>query len=181
MKKRAFRGDETPAEERAEAKAVKKGAVTPTQYAKKEKSEGEKSSAKTLKARGEKLKSGELSEAAYAGMNCGGKVKKMAKGGKVKRMADGGRAGDGARFVGRSPFRESSPRVSNAPAVAPPVEPPDQVRTNMPAVNRPPVAAAPANFVPNSPRVSPMAPAGYKKGGKIDGAAIRGKTKGRIR
>lgn len=184
MKKRAFRGDDTPAEERAEAKAVKKGAVTPAQYAKKEKAEGEKASEKTLKARGEKLKSGALSEEAYAGMNCGGKVKKMDKGGKVKRMAEGGRAGDvrgGARFVGNSPFREASPRVSNAPAVAPPVEPPDRVRTNMPMGNRPPVAAAPTNLVPNSPRVSPMAPAGYKKGGKIDGAAIRGKTKGRIK
>lgn len=184
MKKRAFRGDDTPAEERAEAKAVKKGAVTPAQYAKKEKAEGEKGSEKSLKARGEKLKSGELPEETYAGMNCGGKVKKMAKGGKVKRMADGGRAGDvrgGARFVGNSPFREASPRVANTPAVAPPVEPADRVRTNMPAVNRPPIAAAPVNFVPNSPRSSPMAPAGYKKGGKIDGAAIRGKTKGRIK
>ena len=29
MKKRAFRGDETPEEERAEAKAVKQGKVSP--------------------------------------------------------------------------------------------------------------------------------------------------------
>lgn len=185
MKKRAFRGDETPAEERAEAKAVKKGSVTPAQYAKKEKAESEKGSEKSLKARGEKLKSGELSDTAYAAMDRGGKVKKMAGGGKVKRMADGGRAGavrGGARFVGNSPFRESSPRVSNAPVSASPVEPADRVRTNMPMVNRPlPGAAAPVNFVPDSPRSSPMAPAGYKKGGKIDGAAIRGKTKGRIK
>lgn len=87
MKKRAFRGEESPAEERAEARAVKKGKITPTQYAKKEKAEGEKTPTKNLKARGEKIKSGALSEESYAAMGCGGKVKKMAKGGKIDGVA----------------------------------------------------------------------------------------------
>ena len=199
MKKRAFRGDDTPAEERAEAKAVKKGAVTPTQYAKKEKAEGEKASEKTLKARGEKLKSGALSEEAYAGMNCGGKVKKMAKGGKVRRMAGGGGTtssdgvaasrGRGMLFRGRPAMSEGNalggaafqgrPAMSEGEALGATLA--RAQNTNMPMMNRPPMANAPANFTPNTPRAAPMAPAGYKKGGKIDGKAIRGKTKGRIK
>lgn len=53
-----FKGKETYKEELNEAKAIKSGKISPTQYAK-----------------------GEESEKA---MNCGGKVKKMAKGGSVK-------------------------------------------------------------------------------------------------
>lgn len=205
MKRRAFRGDETPAEEKAEARAVKKGAVTPSQYAKKEKEEGEKTPTKTLKARGEKLKSGALPEESYAAKNCGGKVKKMASGGKVKRMAVGGRAGNAPSMIRPSLSREEAMALRPArPAVAadtarpmpgvaaePGSMPPGarlgaglaraQAQANMPMVNRPPVGNAPANVVPNAPRANPMAPAGFKKGGKIDGAAVRGKTKGRIK
>ena len=58
MVSKLFKGKETYKEELNEAKAIKSGKISPTQYAK-----------------------GEESEKA---MNCGGKVKKMAKGGSVK-------------------------------------------------------------------------------------------------
>ena len=61
--KKLFKGKDTHAEELKEARAIKSGKITPEEYAKGEKMEGE-------------------------GMKCGGKVKKMAKGGYV-RAADG--------------------------------------------------------------------------------------------
>ena len=61
--KKLFKGKDTHAEELKEAKAIKSGKITPEEYAKGEKMEGE-------------------------GMCGGGKVKKMASGGYV-RAADG--------------------------------------------------------------------------------------------
>jgi hypothetical protein len=58
--KKLFRGKETMKEEVAEAKAIKKGKITPMQYAKGEKMEDTKK------------------------MKCGGAVKKYAKGGGIE-------------------------------------------------------------------------------------------------
>lgn len=78
-----FKGKETPAEERKEAKAVKSGKLTPAQYAKGEAKEGHGAGAL---AKGKALKSGKLSAEKYAGegMKCGGKVKKYARGGGIE-------------------------------------------------------------------------------------------------
>ena len=106
--KRLFRGADTPAEEKAEARAVRSGKITPKQYVAGEKSEGEKEPG--MMARAKALKSGKLSPAAYAKheamekpaakkpaakkMACGGKAtaKKMCGGGSTKmvKMAKGG-------------------------------------------------------------------------------------------
>ena len=63
MKTKAFSGKDTKSEERAEAREVKSGKVSPAKYATLEKKEGERGN---LKARGEKLKSGKLSATTYA-------------------------------------------------------------------------------------------------------------------
>ena len=60
--KKLFKGKDTHAEELKEARAIKSGKITPEEYAKGEKMEGE-------------------------GMKCGGKVKKMAAGGKAGQLA----------------------------------------------------------------------------------------------
>ena len=64
--KKLFAGKETATEEKNEAKAVKSGKISPKQYAKGEKSEGEKASTKTLEKKADKMKSGKLTPAAYA-------------------------------------------------------------------------------------------------------------------
>lgn len=79
---KAFQGKQTRAEEMAEAKAVRSGRVSPAQYARGEKSEGDKASTATLKARGQALASGRMSPAEYAG-KASGVPKKMADGGLV--------------------------------------------------------------------------------------------------
>lgn len=71
--KSLFKGKETPAEEKKEAKAVKSGKVSPAAYAKGEKSEGEKDKMSTLKKKGEAIKSGKLPVAKYAKMEGKGK------------------------------------------------------------------------------------------------------------
>lgn len=76
-----FGGKESKAEEMSEAKAVKSGKVSPKQYAKAEKAEGEKGSMGSLSKRGSALKSGKMSAEKYA-------TQKYAKGGYV-RGADG--------------------------------------------------------------------------------------------
>ena len=76
-----FGGKESKAEEMSEAKAVKSGKVSPKQYAKAEKSEGEKGNMGSLSKRGSALKSGKMSAEKYA-------TQKYAKGGYV-RAADG--------------------------------------------------------------------------------------------
>ena len=79
-----FKGKETPAEEKKEAKALKSGAISKKQYVAGEKSEGHaKGAAKKATA----IKSGKLSPAAYAkehAMKKGGACKKMARGGGIE-------------------------------------------------------------------------------------------------
>jgi hypothetical protein len=61
-----FKGKETPAEEKKEARAVKSGKISPAMYAKGEKSEGERDSKGALMAKAKAMKSGKLTPAAYA-------------------------------------------------------------------------------------------------------------------
>ena len=61
-----FKGQDTPKEEMKEAKAVKAGKITPAQYARGEKMEGDKTPASQLKARAEKMKSGAMTPNQYA-------------------------------------------------------------------------------------------------------------------
>ena len=61
-----FKGKQTKAEEMAEAKAVRSGRVTPAQYARREKSEGDSSPPERLRAIGQKLATGKMSAAKYA-------------------------------------------------------------------------------------------------------------------
>lgn len=91
--KRLFRGADTPAEEKAEARAVRSGKITPKQYVAGEKSEGEKEPG--MMARAKALKSGKMSPAAYAKHEGTEKpaAKKMKRGGcATKKMAAGGAA-----------------------------------------------------------------------------------------
>jgi hypothetical protein len=62
--KSLFKGKETMKEETKEAKAVKSGKISPKQYVKGEKMEGESTKGKMKVA--EKLKSGKMSPVAYA-------------------------------------------------------------------------------------------------------------------
>lgn len=99
LMKRLFRGTESAAEEKAEARAVRSGKISPKQYVAGEKSEGETEPG--MMARAKALKSGKMSPAAYAAhektekkptakkpaakkMACGGTAKKMASGGSVR-------------------------------------------------------------------------------------------------
>lgn len=61
----AFKGKDNKKEEMAEARQVRSGKVSPAQYAKKEKAEGDMKSSKSLISTGKKLASGKLSAAAY--------------------------------------------------------------------------------------------------------------------
>lgn len=61
--KSLFKGKDTKSEEKKEAQAVKAGKISPAQYVKGEKMEGE---GKGAMARGKAIKSGKLSPAAYA-------------------------------------------------------------------------------------------------------------------
>lgn len=64
---KAFAGKQTPAEERSEARMVKSGKVSPAEYARREKAEGDKKPMSSLKATGKKLASGKMSADQYAG------------------------------------------------------------------------------------------------------------------
>jgi hypothetical protein len=66
--KSLFKGKDTPAEEKKEARAVKSGKISPAQYAKGEKMEGEKDKKSTMVKRAQDMKSGKMSPAAYAKM-----------------------------------------------------------------------------------------------------------------
>lgn len=79
---KAFKGKQTAAEEKAEAKMVRSGKMTPAQYARAEKAEGDTASAKSLEARGKQLASGKLSADRYAAMSPD--MPKMADGGLVR-------------------------------------------------------------------------------------------------
>jgi hypothetical protein len=85
-----FKGKETPAEEMAEAKALKGGKISKEQYVKGEKSEGH---GKGAKAKADAIKSGKMSPKQYADMEKEEGMKKMANGGMAcspKKMANGG-------------------------------------------------------------------------------------------
>ena len=108
--KRLFRGADTPAEEKAEARAVRSGKISPKQYVAGEKAEGEKEPG--MMARAKALKSGKMSPEAYAAHEKSEKpaakkpaAKKMACGGaaKAKKMATGGKVrGCGAAVKGKT-------------------------------------------------------------------------------
>lgn len=66
MKAKAFGGKQTAAEERKEAAMVRSGKVTPAQYARREKAEGDKKPMSSLKSTGQKLASGKMSASQYA-------------------------------------------------------------------------------------------------------------------
>jgi hypothetical protein len=63
---KAFSGKQTPAEERKEASMVRSGKVTPSQYARREKAEGDSKSMSTLRSTGQKLASGKMTASQYA-------------------------------------------------------------------------------------------------------------------
>ena len=82
-----FKGKESPAEEKAEARALKSGKISPKQYVAGEKREGHSAGAA---AKAKAIKSGALSPSAYAageGAERGGLPR---KGGGVTKMARGG-------------------------------------------------------------------------------------------
>lgn len=92
LMKRLFRGADTPAEEKKEAKALKAGKISQKQYVAGEKSEGHGAGAAKKAAA---IKSGKMTPAAYAKEHAAKKpvAKKMAGGGcamKPKKMAKGG-------------------------------------------------------------------------------------------
>lgn len=66
MATKAFAGKQTPAEEKKEAAMVRSGRVSPAQYARAEKKEGDTKSTASLKAQGKKLASGKMTAAQYA-------------------------------------------------------------------------------------------------------------------
>lgn len=103
--KRLFRGADTPAEEKAEARAVRSGKISPKQYVAGEKSEGEKEPG--MMARAKALKSGKMSPAAYAKHEATEKpaAKKMCGGGKAKKMATGGKV-DGVAVRGKTKAKQ---------------------------------------------------------------------------
>lgn len=76
-----FGGKETPAEEMAEAKALKSGKISKGQYVKGEKMEGH---GKGAKSKADAIKSGKMTPKQYAEMH---------KEEGMKKMADGGMAG----------------------------------------------------------------------------------------
>lgn len=80
MATKMFGGKESKSEERSEARAVRSGKVSPAEYARREKAEGDSKSMGALKARGSALASGRMSADRYASMD---HPKKMANGGLV--------------------------------------------------------------------------------------------------
>lgn len=84
-----FNGKETPAEEMAEAKALKSGKISKDQYVKGEKSEGH---GKGAKAKADAIKSGKMSPKQYADEHKGVAGRKA--------FADGGMAGSCAGMSG---------------------------------------------------------------------------------
>lgn len=100
--KNMFRGKETKAEEMKEAKALKSGKISKSQYVAGEKSEGHaKGAAKKAAA----IKSGKLTPAKYAAehaMKKGGCVKKMAGGG----LSSGHKSADGVATKGKTKAKQ---------------------------------------------------------------------------
>lgn len=80
MATKPFTGKDTKAEEKAEARSVRSGRTTPSQYVRKEKAEekkeGERKPVSKLQSTGRALASGRMSPEQYArGMKSGGMVK----------------------------------------------------------------------------------------------------------
>lgn len=61
-----FKGKDDAKEEKKEARAVKSGKISPAQYARGEKMEGEKDSKAALMKRAKDMKSGKMTPAQYA-------------------------------------------------------------------------------------------------------------------
>jgi hypothetical protein len=78
-----FKGGETYGEELGEAKAVASKKISPKQFVKGEKSEGEKTGEKNTSNIAKKIASGKMSPKQYATMETS---EKMAKGGKVEKV-----------------------------------------------------------------------------------------------
>lgn len=77
-----FKGKDTKAEEMKEAKALKGGKITPKQYMKGEKSEGEKGKDMTMAKKAAKaIPAGKMTPKQYADMQKKEGMKKMANGG----------------------------------------------------------------------------------------------------
>jgi hypothetical protein len=77
-KVKAFSGKDTVREEKAEARLVRSGKVSPKEYAAKEKSEGDTKSKSSLTSTGKSIASGKMSASQYGGMammNDGGLVR----------------------------------------------------------------------------------------------------------
>lgn len=68
MATKPFAGKDNKAEEMAEARKVRSGKVTPAQYVRAEKKEGDKSSRAALLAKGKALASGKMSASQYGQM-----------------------------------------------------------------------------------------------------------------
>lgn len=64
--KKLFTGKDTVKEEKKEAQAVKSGKISPAQYAKGEKMEGEKTPKRALESKAKAIKSGKVSPTAYS-------------------------------------------------------------------------------------------------------------------
>ena len=75
MKSTPFKGKQSKAEEMAEAKKVRSGKMSPAEYARAEKKEGDKKPMSALMARGKQLASGKMSAKEY-GAKATGKPKK---------------------------------------------------------------------------------------------------------
>jgi hypothetical protein len=72
----AFKGKQTKAEEMKEAKMVRTGKVSPAQYAKREKAEGNPKSMKSLRSDGKALATGKMTAGQYASKATGTPRKK---------------------------------------------------------------------------------------------------------
>ena len=66
MATKPFKGKQTKAEEMAEAKKVRSGKMSPAEYARAEKREGDKKPMKELMAKGKAIASGKMSPSQYA-------------------------------------------------------------------------------------------------------------------
>lgn len=168
--KKLFKGKETSAEEFKEAKALKSGKISKSQYVAGEKSEGHgKGAAKTASA----IKSGKISPSQYAKAET-----MMKKGTKVKKMAFGGLPTQAAP--------QAATGMANRPAM------PSQANVGgaMPAqaaagLARRPAMPTQAAGVPQRPMkkggvTKKMASGGLSSGHKsADGCATKGKTRGK--
>ena len=193
--KRLFRGADTPAEEKAEARAVRSGKITPKQYVAGEKSEGEKEPG--MMARAKALKSGKMSPAAYAkheqkekAMKCGGKVKKMAVGGATAAAVNAARAGVQDKLaaaqsqMGNAAGKMQAAQLNMAPKPAPVLSPAAKAQNAAKSAMQ--IQAAQAGARANAVRGAlgttgggKPAPVGVLSRAKGGGVEAKGKTAGK--